>query len=844
MRNIINNKPVWKELSVKPEFTGKLQGLDIISKNLWWSWSCECLSLFKYIAQDKTKCLSIDPLSILKSTSYKRFAELEEDHEFIKQYEKLYKKFDKYINTPFDETLPTVAYFSMEYGIANILKIFSGGLGILAGDYLKQASDSRYNMVAVGLLYRQGYFTQRISSDGKQEAIYESQKFSDLPAELIKDEQGHPITISMWFTGRETKIQVWKINVGRITLLLLDTDRDDNSDEDKSITYRLYGGDHEHRFKQEMLLGLGGIRVLKKLGIEKDIYHCNEGHAAMIGLERIRTLITDEKLSFYEALEVVRGTSLFTTHTPVPAGHDSFSEDIVLKYLPNYAEKLGISWREFINIGKAVPDMPDEKFSMSVLAINTSQEINGVSMLHGEITRKYVFKDMWDGYYPNELPVGYVTNGVHFKTWAAKEWIELLENKHGEPDFSKIYKIPSKDIWEIRKQLKTKLVKFIKKRMDDLGAVMRANPKEILTIKNNIRKDVLTIGFARRFATYKRGNLLFKDLDRLAKIVNNPDMPVQFLFAGKAHPNDGGGQDIIKDIIQISKRPEFIGKIIFLENYDISVAKPLVQGVDVWLNTPTRPLEASGTSGMKAVMNGVLNFSVLDGWWVEGYKEGAGWALDQEKKYENQELQNDLDSEIIFHMLETEIIPMYYNLNEKDIPYDWIQAIKKNISEIAPEFTTKRMIEDYQNRYYSKLLKKGNSMKADNYKLARELSAWKDKIAQNWNTITAVSSNISDPIKDPLILGERYYGELVIHAENITADDLGVELVITETKPDGEKEVVTTSALNCVKIEYGNMYFSVEIVPPKPGSFEYAFRLFPYNKLLAYRQDCPFVIWM
>ena len=844
MRNTITNKPVWKELSVKPELTGKLEGLDLLSKNLWWAWSCEAISLFKYIAKDKSKNLSINPLTVLKNTSYKRFAELEEDPSFLKKYEDVYSNFKAYVEKPFNEKLPTIAYFSMEYGLTDNIKIYSGGLGILAGDYLKQASDSCYDMVAVGLFYRQGYFTQRISSDGRQEAVYESQKFTDTPAELIKDKDGKPVTISIWFTGRETKVQVWKLKVGRMTLLLLDTDREDNTEEDKSITYRLYGGNHEHRFKQEMLLGLGGIRVLEKLGINQEIYHCNEGHAAMIGVERIKNIIQNENLNFNQAVEVVRSSSLFTTHTPVPAGHDAFSEEIVLKYLPNYAEKLGLTWREFINLGKAIPDKADEEFSMSVLAINTSQEINGVSKLHGEITRKAVFKDIWQGYFPSELPVGYVTNGVHYKTWAALDWIELLDGRDGNPDFSKIYKVPSAEIWEIRKKLKSKLIKFVKRRMDSLASGMRVNPKQILQIKNNIRKDALTIGFARRFATYKRGNLLFKDLDRLNKIINNPDMPVQFIFAGKAHPNDGGGQDIIQEIIKISQRPEFIGKIVFLENYDISVAKPMVQGVDIWLNTPTRPLEASGTSGMKAVMNGVLNFSVLDGWWVEGYKEGAGWALDEDKKYENQDLQNDLDSEVIFHLLESEIIPLYYKLNEDGVPYEWVQAIKKNISEIAPDFTTKRMIGDYQERFYSRLHESAARIKGNNNKLAKELSLWKDKINQNWHSVIAVSSNISDPIKDPLVLGEKYYGELVIHAENITSKDLGVELVITQTLQNGEKELVSTSRLNCVKVEYGNMYFSVEVVPQKPGNFEYAFRVFPFHKLLVHRQDCAFVKWL
>ena len=442
----------------------------------------------------------------------------------------------------------------------------------------------------------------------------------------------------------------------------------------------------------------------------------------------MRNLIEENRLTFNEALEIVRSSALFTTHTPVPAGHDTFSEDLIMTYMGHYPERLKINRQQFIDLGKQRPGKHGEKFSMSILAANTSQEINGVSKLHGEVSRNVIFNKIWDGYFPEELHIGYVTNGIHYPTWTSKEWQELLKNENGEPDFNKIYNLSDDKIWETRLSCKEYLVDFIKARLDTIRAKRNENPKHIQAIRNKLDKDILTIGFARRFATYKRGNLLFKDIKRLEKILNNKGKPVQFIFAGKAHPNDGGGQEIIKEIISYSKRPEFTGRIIFLENYDISVAKKLVQGVDIWLNTPTRPLEASGTSGMKAVMNGVMNLSVLDGWWVEGYKEGAGWALSEKKTYDNQELQNELDAEVIYQILEHEIVPLYYKRNENNVPTDWIQYIKKCIAEIAPEFTTKRMIDDYQERFYSVLSKRTNLIKANNFKLAKEISSWKEKM--------------------------------------------------------------------------------------------------------------------
>lgn len=839
-----SNKPVWRTLSVKPEYSGKLKGLDELSKNLWWAWDHEAVDLFREILKVDVTDACIDPIAILKKVPYERFSKLEKNKDFIAKFDRVYKRFKDYINTPFDEKLPTIAYFSMEYGLANIVKIYSGGLGILAGDYLKQASDSLYNMVAVGLFYRQGYFTQQITAHGDQNAIYESQKFNELPAELVKDENGDAVTIQVALPGRVINVQIWKLKVGRIDLLLLDTDREDNRDEDKMITYRLYGGNNEHRLKQEMILGIGGIRALRKLNIRQNIYHCNEGHAAFIGFERMNNLVNNYKLSFPEALEVVRASTLFTTHTPVPAGHDAFDENMIMTYMGHYPERYGINWQEFVNLGKAVPNKAGEEFSMSVLAANIAQEINGVSKLHGEVTKRDIFPTLWNGYFPEELHIGYVTNGVHDKTWTAKEWQQVLCDKNENIVFGKINELSDKQIHEIRKGRKERLINYIKSQLEDIRVLRSEDPKQILQIKNNINADALTIGFARRFAAYKRGKLLFTDIKRLEKIVNDPKRPVQFLFAGKAHPRDDKGQAIIREITEISKRPEFRGKILFLEDYNINLAKKLVQGVDIWMNTPTRPQEASGTSGMKAVMNGVMNFSVLDGWWVEGYREGAGWALPEKRTYEHQEMQNNLDAEMLYHILENEIVPTYYERDEKGISEKWIQYIRKCVAEIAPEFTTKRMIDDYNDRFYGKLYERNIKMREEDFAKAKELTAWKRRFLNRWNDIEVLELSMSDPVKDPVNPGEKYYGKLLIDIKDIQPENIGVEVVITESSAEGKKNIIQIEPLEMNKFDEGKAEFSIVITPPGPGNYDFAFRLFPQHEDLPHRQDFAYVRWI
>ena len=633
--------PSWKSVMVTRHLPEALSGLEVLCKNLWWCWNDDAKALFKSIDADIWHRSGHNPMVILDKVSLKRYNELAKDADFLKRLDAVMTEFNAYMAEKQNRTEPSVAYFCMEYGLDTSLKIYSGGLGILAGDYLKETSDMNVNLVAVGLLYRYGYFTQRLTPQGNQVAEYQPQDFLKIPAEPVLGEDGQWKTVKMALPGRDMYARIWRVAVGRTDLYLLDTDYEANRDEDRSVTHQLYGGDWDNRIKQEILLGIGGVRALRALGLNPTIYHYNEGHAAFAGLERLREYIQEKHMDLGLATELVRASSLFTTHTPVPAGHDAFNDEMMGRYFGNYPQKYGIDWRRFMEFGKTNPDDCNEKFSMSVLAANMSQNVNGVSMLHGKVSQE-IFAPMYPGYLPEELYISYVTNGVHYPTWAAKEWKAIHARVFGEQFktyhydkscFDGIYNISDEEVWATRKILKKDLIDTVKARLSDPDLSSHYSPSQVVEIKETLRDDVLTIGFARRFATYKRATLLFRDLDRLDSIVNDPEHPVQFLFAGKAHPADTAGQDLIKQIIEISKQPRFIGKIVFVPGYDITVAKRLVQGVDVWMNNPTRPQEASGTSGEKAAMNGVMHFSVLDGWWVEGYREDSGWMLPLESTY-------------------------------------------------------------------------------------------------------------------------------------------------------------------------------------------------------------------
>jgi glycogen phosphorylase len=841
-----------KEISVKSNLPESLKKLEEIAQNIWWVWDSPAKNMFRNIDREAWLESGSNPVQLLNNLSYEKLVEMGNDAEFVKKLDVIYDEFKTYMNAPKNTEKPTVAYFSMEYGLTEVLKIYSGGLGVLAGDYLKEASDINLDLTAVGFLYRYGYFTQSLSIDGQQVPLYEAQNFNNLPIQQVKDENDEPMIIEVPYPERIVYAYLWKVSVGRVSLYLLDTDMDMNSEYDRSITHQLYGGDWENRMKQEIMLGIGGMLALKKLGIEKQVYHCNEGHAALINVQRLVDYVQVKGLTFNQALEVVRSSSLYTVHTPVPAGHDSFTEDLFGKYMSDYPAKLNLSWGEFIDIGREHPGDHNDKFSMSVFACNTCQEVNGVSWLHGKVSQE-MFNPIWKGYYPEELHVNYVTNGVHLPTWTASEWKAVYEKYftksfYADQSNSKIwqgvYEIPDQVIWDTRMAMKNRLVNFIKVQFSDNWLKSQGDPSRIVNVLEAINPNALIIGFGRRFATYKRAHLLFTDLERLERIVNNPQHPVQFLFTGKAHPADGGGQGLIKRIVEISRMPQFLGKIIFLENYDMRLAKRLVSGVDIWLNTPTRPLEASGTSGEKAQMNGVLNFSVLDGWWLEGYVKGAGWALTEKRTYENDMYQDQLDAATIYSLLENEIVPLYYAKNTKGYSPEWIQYIKNSIALITPRFTTKRMIDDYIARFYTKLSARSAVLKANNFSKAKEIAAWKEKIAQGWDAIEILNIDMPDKMIHNPQVGEDYAINIVVDVKDIKDNGIGIELVATKLGKNNADTLYDVEEFKLIKTEGTKLFFNLTYQLNRAGSFKYGFRMFPKNEDLPHRQDFCFVRWI
>ena len=843
-------QPIWKKLFVESNIPEKLTPLKEISRNLWWVWNTEARELFQYIDAEIWEECEHNPIVLLDEVNYQRFIELENDEEFLLKMNHVSSSLHKYLNDRKALQGPSIAYFSMEYGLHDSLKIFSGGLGILAGDYLKEASDSKVDLVGVGLLYRYGYFRQNISITGEQLSNYDAQQFSKIPVQPAYDADGNWIHVQVEYPGREVSARVWQVFIGSVKLFLLDADFEANSDEDRFVTHHLYGGDNENRLKQEMLLGLGGMRALKKLGYEMDIYHCNEGHAAMIGLERMADFVSEKGLTYTEAKEVVRVSTLFTTHTPVPAGHDSFYQDMFKHYMGKYPDKVRITWDEFCNLGKANPY--EDHFNMSYLACNLSQGINGVSMLHGEVSKE-VLSPLYEGFLPEELEVGYVTNGVHYATWAAKEWKEMHQKYFGKAfienqlDFDlwdKIYKIPDEEIWNLKQSMRLKTIGYIKQRFTNSWIKRHENPKMITEVLGKLNPYALTIGFARRFATYKRAHLLFRNLDRLSKLVNDPARPVQFIFAGKAHPADKAGQDLIKHIVEISKRPEFVGKILFVQNYDMNLAKMMLQGVDIWMNTPTRPLEASGTSGEKGVMNGTIHFSVLDGWWVEGYKKDAGWALPQENAYEINDLQDELDAETIYNIFEEEILPAFYDRNISGIPEKWVSYIKNTFAQVSPNFTTARMIRDYQERFYKPQAERSARLIASEYKLAKEIAIWKSAVAAAWNQIEVKNVQITDGITNVLKIGEVYPARVVIDIKSLKPEDLCVEMVITENGKESWPDLIECLPFTIEKAEGQIITYKLDLNLMNAGAFGYAIRIVPNHPELPHRQDFHYLKWV
>ena len=844
------NSPIWKEFNVKSTLPIELKCLDELAHNMWWVWNYDAREMWRSLDEDLYEKVAHNPVMLLEQLSYERKEAIVKDKAIMKNVKAVYKRFRSYMDVKPNAKRPSVAYFSMEFGIHNSLKIYSGGLGMLAGDYIKEASDSNVDMCGIGFLYRYGYFKQSLSMDGQQIANYDAQNFTSLPITRTLDENGNQVVVDVPYMNYMVHALVWQANVGRVTLYLLDTDNDMNSEYDRPITHALYGGDWENRLKQEILLGIGGILTLKKLGINKQIYHCNEGHAALCNLQRLVDYIKGG-LSFQQALEVVRASSLYTVHTPVPAGHDYFDKDLFGKYMGGYPQMLGISWNEFIGMGRINPDDDNERFCMSTFACNTCQEVNGVSKLHGWVSQK-MFAPIWNGYYPEENHVGYVTNGVHFPSWCATEWRKIYdkyllkgfyEDQSNEELWHGIYECPDSEIWETRMALKKKLVKYIREKFAENWLKNQGDPARVVSLLERINPNALMIGFCRRFATYKRAHLLFTDLERLSAIVNNPERPVLFFFSGKAHPADGAGQGLIKRIYEISQRPEFLGKIIFLEDYDFQLARRLVSGVDIWMNTPTRPLEASGTSGEKAEMNGVVNLSVLDGWWVEGYRKGAGWALKQERTYENQAYQDQLDAATIYSMLENEIVPLYYSKNESGFSEDWITVIKNSIATIAPHYTMKRQLDDYYDKFYCKLAKRAAEVTANDNQLAKEIAQWKENVAERWDGIKVVSSETS-VLTNGAETGKEYTIQYTIDEQGLN-DAVSLELVSLKNDQDpSDRRIQKVTPFTMIKQEGNNYTFECKINVNNAGSFKTCVRMYPKNDKLPHRQDFCYIKWL
>lgn len=844
------NNPQWKTLNIKSTLPKQLECLNELAHNMWWAWNYEARNLFKSLDENLYEEVGHNPVLLLDRLGYDRKEAIVKDKNLMEQVKKVYEKFRAYMDVKPNKKRPSVAYFSMEYGLNQVLKIYSGGLGMLAGDYLKEASDSNVDLCGVGFLYRYGYFRQSLSMDGQQLAKYDAQDFNTLPIERELDANGNQVVVDVPYMNYHVHALVWRVNVGRIKLYLLDTDNDMNSEFDKPITHSLYGGDWENRLKQEILLGIGGMLMLKKLGINKQLYHCNEGHAALCNLQRLVDYV-QSGLTFNEALELVKASSLYTVHTPVPAGHDYFDEALFGKYMGGYPQMLGISWDEFIGMGRENADDHNERFCMSLFACNTCQEVNGVSKLHGWVSQK-MFSPLWKGYFAEENHVGYVTNGVHFPTWCATEWRKLydmyfdetfMSDQSNEEIWHAIYKVSDEEIWETRMALKKKLIKYIRDKFTTQWLRNQGDPARVMSLLERINPNALMIGFCRRFATYKRAHLLFTDLERLNRIVNNPERPVLFFFSGKAHPADGAGQDLIKRIYEISQRPEFLGKIIFLEDYDMQLARRLVSGVDIWMNTPTRPLEASGTSGEKAEMNGVVNLSVLDGWWVEGYREGAGWALPQERTYELQNYQDQLDAATIYSLLENEIVPLYYEKNKNGYSENWIKVIKNSIATIAPHYTMKRQLDDYYDKFYNKQAARFAKLSANNNREAIEIAQWKEAVAERWDAISVVSKDTTF-LNEGGMTGKKVKIRYVIDEQGL---DNAVGLELVTLKPDtntSDRRVYSVHEFKMVGSE-GNRYtFELTVVPEHAGSFKSCVRMFPKDARLPHRQDFCYVRWL
>ena len=854
---------VFNKITVNPQLPKNINRLQEIANNLWWSWNSEFLRLFKSIDNDLWETVDKNPVKFLKRVSQERIEMASNDDKFVKEYNKVVKNFDDYMtskDTWFNKKYPEnkndlIAYFSAEYGLDEILPIYSGGLGILSGDHLKSASDLGIPLVGVGLLYKNGYFNQKIEGYGIQTSEYNDIDLENLPINPVKDEKGQDLIIYVKFPKRRLYLKVWQINVGRVKLYLLDSDIDNNNPEDRDVTLRLYGGDQEMRIRQEIVLGMSGVELLKVLGLTPTIYHMNEGHSAFLTFELMKNTVEEKQVSFEVAKDIVSAKTVFTTHTPVPAGNDIFPIDLIDKYFKGFWDYLGTDRETFLRLGMKPTDNLDNCFNMGILALKIAGKKNGVSKLHGEVSRE-LFGEVWPNIAANESPITYVTNGIHTCSWLAPKLKDLYneylttpatpywqDKIHLDETWKRIKNIPNDKLWGVHLERKQKLVEVIKE--NTIKRLRRAGVsyEEVREIVSDLNVNDLIIGFARRFATYKRATLIFNDLERITQILNDSERPVKLVFAGKAHPADRQGQDLIKYIHELSMKPQFKGKIFLLENYNIAMSRYLVSGVDVWLNTPRRPMEASGTSGQKASVNGVINFSVLDGWWAEGYDQTNGWSIGTNQEYSSYQEQDIADSESIYRTLENKIIPMFYDKNEQGISDRWVETMKNSIITTGGKYSTARMLVDYTNKLYMPLINLTNEH-FNILERAVEYTSWKKDIYTNWKNITIEQEENPENIN--IDAGESIEVRCNVTIPNLNKDDIQVQVYCGRVSDNGTVDDVLIVPMKLVEEEpeYQRYHYSAKIQLQTGGNYGYTFRVMPHHEMLLDSENLDLVKWI
>lgn len=851
---------LFNRITVNPQLPKRISKLATVANNLWWSWNTEFLRLFQRIDMDLWEQSNKNPVKFLKHVSQEKLEDAAKDVTFLKEYDKIVEEFEDYMNsknTWFSKKYPEekgdlIAYFSAEYGLDQTIPIYSGGLGILSGDHLKSASDLGIPLVAVGLLYKDGYFNQKIDGEGQQQCEYNEIDLYDLPINPVKNEVGEDLIIYVKFPKRRLYLKVWSINVGRIKLYLLDSDIEKNNPEDRDVTLKLYGGDQEMRIRQEIVLGQAGVELLTKyLKLNPTVYHMNEGHSAFLTLEIIKNIIAEKQVSFEVAKDIASSKTVFTTHTPVPAGNDIFPLDLVERYFKDFWPRLGLSREEFLKLGMKPVKELENGFNMGILALKIAGKKNGVSKLHGAVSRE-LFGDVWPNIAANESPIGYVTNGIHTCSWLAPKMKELYnqylmpywqDSMYQDKVWEKINTIPDEKLWNVHNERKTKLLKLVKENTTERLRRSGYSYEDINEIVSKINPNALTIGFARRFATYKRATLIFKDLERITQILNNADRPVQLIFAGKAHPADKEGQDLIKFIHQVSMMPQFKGKIFLLENYNIAMSRYLISGVDVWLNNPRRPMEASGTSGQKASVNGVINFSVLDGWWAEGYNQKNGWTIGNNSEYDSYEAQDQADSQSLYRTLEEKIIPTYYNKENSNIPQKWIAFMKNSIVSTGGKYSTARMLVDYTNQYYMPLAKLTKKYYLDIDNVA-EYNGWKKDLYRNWKDIKITQTDNFDNIT--IDAGNKIEVGCEVELPNIDIENIEVEVYYGKILENGIVENVSIIPMELTDSdeEQRKYYFTAKIELTTGGNYGYTFRVMPKNEMILEPANLDLVKWI